>query len=445
MFFLKPITQAALLMLASAAYSQVATPPIQQPPLLGVVAPTSAVELVPAVVGYKQFLQLVQKNNLVLAAQKSQIDIADAQIALAALFPDPTITTGVSAYEMSKDKLPTISTLALNFTLEGGRKRQVRTEAAQADKARAEADFVRQMMSTQLDATQAYIDHLRAKASLRSWQAALGTLERLEQHSQKRTEKPDGVLQAQLLAEKLRAQAEQDAASADVYISSRAMLGFAQASATDLKRFFEGKGDLEMPVLEGYQNRQRDGLREDVIAAQKTLDAASKREELSRENRSLDMNFNIGVNHARAGEYLSTPFPQSNSLIAQLTVPIPFSLRQDGDLRAASAVTAQATKQYQDVLQRAGLEAEQAQARYAAAWSQLQKYSASAEATARSLRSYVEQYLVNKAELGDVIVLLKLNNESNSLRIEAQANHARSMAALLAQARELSLMPFENR
>ena len=443
MHALKYIAHAVLLTIVKSATAQGATAPADQPPLVTKVALEAAAPEAPASVDFKQYLQLVQKNNLALAAQKSQIDIADAQIALAALFPDPTFTTGLSAYEMSKDKLPTISTFAVNFTIEGGRKRELRTDAARADKARVEADFVRQMVVVQLDATNAYIDHLRARVMQKLWKTSLNLIEQLDQHSQKRRDKPDVVSQVQLHAEKLRAQAELDAATADIYIASRAMLAFAQSGTADLKRPFDGSGSLELAVLDGYQTKVRDGAREDVVAAQKALEAASRREDLSRENRSLDMNFNVGVNHARSGEYLSTPFPQSNSLIALLTVPIPFSLRQDGDLRAASAATTQAMKQYQDLLQRSGLEAEQARARYTAAVSQMQKYRSSSEMTSTALRSHADLYFANKSELSDVIVLIKLNNESNTLRVEAQASHARSMAVLLSQARELPAMRFD--
>ena len=400
---------------------------------------------VPLSVNFAQYLQLVRANNFSLAAQKAQIDIADAQIALAALFPDPTLTTGLAAYEMSKDKLPTISNLGVNFTIEGGRKRAVRTEAAEADKARAQADFVRLIASVQLDAASAYIDQLRARSLQRSWRESLRTLEQLEQYSQKRRDKPDVVSQVQLKAEKLRSQAELDAATADVYISSRTMLGFVQSGTTDLKRPFEGSGSLDIPVLESYQTSIQEGFREDVIASEKALEAARKREELSRENRSMDVNFTVGVNHSRAGDYLGTSLPQSNGLTALLTIPIPFSLRQDGDLRAASAATTQAMKQYQDVLQRSGLEDEQARARYGAAISQMQKYGASAELTADALASQARLYFSDKAELSDVIILLKLGNESNNLRVEAQASHARALAVLLAQARTLSTLPFEGR
>ena len=400
---------------------------------------------VPTTVNFSQYLQLVRANNLSLAAQKTQIDIADAQIALAALFPDPTLTTGLAAYEMSKDKLPTISNVGVNFTIEGGRKRAVRTEAAEADKARAQADFVRQIAAVQLDATSAYIDQLRARSLQRTWKQSILTLELLEHYSQKRRDKPDMVSQVQLKSEKLRSQAELDAATADVYISSRTMLGFVQSEMSDLKRPFEGTGSLEIPVLEGYQTSAQEDLREDVIASQKALDVARKREELSRENRSMDMNFTVGVNHSRAGDYLGTSLPQSNGLTALLTIPIPFSLRQDGDLRAASAATTQALKQYQDVLQRSGLEDEQARTRYGAAISQMQKYSASAELTADALATHSKLYFADKAELSDVIVLFKLSNESNNLRVEAQASHARAMAVLLSQSKALPNMSFERK
>lgn len=435
---------AVLLAFVEATAAQSGVAPKDDPPATAKFALKVAAPGVPQSVDFIQYLQLVRRTNLALAAQRSQVDIADAQIALAALFPDPTMTTGLAAYEMSKDKLPTISTFGVNFTLEGGRKREVRTEAARADKSRAEADFVRQIVAVQLEATNAYVDHLRARALQQSWKTTLALLERLEQYSPKRRVKLDAVSQIQLRAESLRAQAELDAATADIYISSRAMLTFVQSGSDDLRRPFEGKGSLEIAPREGYREKGQELVREDVLAAQKALEAASKREDLSRENRSLDLSFNVGVNHARAGEYLSTPFPQSNSLVALVTIPIPFSLRQDGDLRAASAATTQALRQYQDIVQRSGLESEQAVARYASALSQMRKYRSSSEMTAKSLTTHAEFYFANKAELADVIVLIKLTNESNVFRIEAEASHARSMAVLLTQTRELSAMNFDH-
>ena len=442
-FKLKCLSYAALITLTGVAAAQNAqTSPDPSTSVETPMAGSVAADL-PLRINFSQYLQLVRANNLTIAAQKAQIDIADALIALAALFPDPSITTGLASYEMTKNKLPTISNLGVNFTIEGGRKRAARTEAAQADKARVQADLVRLEATVQLEATNAYIDQLRARSLQQSWRAAQLILEKLEQHSQKQPEKPDILSLVQLRTETLRAQAELDAATAEVYISSRTMMGFVQSETTDLKRLFEGRGSLEMPAIEGPQTKAQEGFREDVLASEKAVNAARKREELSIENRSMDMNFTVGVNHARAGDYLGTSLPQSNGLTALLTLPIPFSLRQDGDLRAASAATTQALKQYQDVLHRSSLEGEQARARYGVALSQMQKYSASAEFTANALASQATLYFAKKAELNDVIVLFKLSNESNSLRVEAQANHARTMAILLSQARDLPAMPFE--
>jgi cobalt-zinc-cadmium efflux system outer membrane protein len=441
---MKCVSWAVLLLIAGNARAQVAYPPVVQStgslmPASGVIAsPTD----VPKSVDFTQYLQLVRSNNLGIAAQKAQIDIADAQIALAALFPDPTFITGLAAYEMSKDKLPTIATFGLNFTIEGGKKRQVRTEAAQADKVRTQAEFERQIMAVQLDATNAFIDYLRARELQTYRQSGTVLLQRLLNRSQIVRKKTDAVAEVQLQTEVLRGQAELDAANADVYIFSRAMLGFVQPGAENADRTLESKGSLSLSPLSISDTTVSQVVREDVVVAQRALDVARKREELSRENRAMDLTFNVGVNHARPGEYLGTALPQSNSLMATVAIPIPFSLRQDGDLRAASAATTQALKQYQDINLRSALEAEQARARYRAAVSQMQKYQASVDLTNNALNSHLDLYLNNKSDLGDVVLLYKLVNESQTSSIEARANHARSMATMLNQVRELHTMKF---
>ena len=440
----KSVSLAVLLLIAQHARAQVPYPPVVQStvasmPASGVSASPSDV---PRSVDFTQYLQLVRSNNLGIAAQKAQIDIADAQIALAALFPDPMFTTGLAAYELTKDKLPTVATFGLNFTIEGGKKRQVRTEAAQADKARAQAEFERQIMIVQLDATNAFIDYLRAKELQTYRQSGAALLQRLLNRAQTVRKKTDAVAEVQLQTEVLRGQAELEAANADVYIFSRAMLAFVQPGIESIDRTLESKGSLSLAILAINETKVAQVVREDVVVAQRALDAARKREELSRENRSLDLIFNVGVNHARPGDYLGTTLPQSNSLIATVGIPIPFSLRQDGDLRAASAATTQALKQYQDINLRSALEAEQARARYRAAISQMQKYQASVDLTNNALNSQVDMYLNNKSDLGDVVLLYKLVNESQTSSIEARANHARSMATMLNQVRELHTMKF---
>ena len=443
---MKCVGLAVWLLMAETTAAQVAYPPVLQSTSSSKPAPAVSASStdVPRSVDFTQYLQLVRSNNLGIAAQKAQIDIADAQIALAALFPDPLFVTGLAAYEMSKDKLPTIATFGLNFTIEGGKKRQVRTEAAQADKARAQADFERQIMSVQLEATKAFIDYLRANELQAYRESSAALLQRLLNRAQAASKKTDAltIAEVQLQAEVLRGQAELAAANADLSIFSRAMLGFVQPKVESRNRTLEGKGSLSLGTMAINETKVSQVVREDVVLAQKVLDAARKREELSLENRSLDLNFNVGVNHARPGDYLSTALPQSNSLMATVAIPIPFSLRQDGDLRAASAATTQALLQFQDIKLRSVLEAEQALARYRAAVSQMQKYQASVDLINNALNSHVDLYLNNKADLGDVVLLYKMTNEAQTFSIDARANHAHSMANLLNQVRELHTMKF---
>ena len=446
MSHLKAVPFAMLVMIAGTSIAQIAPPPPPpQPAVLATHARPASHSLLadaPQHFEFGQYLQLVRTNNLSIAAQKAQVDISDAQIALAALFPDPVFTTGLGAYEMSRDKLPTFSTFGVNFTIEGGKKRQARTEAARADKARAQAEFERQIMAVQLDAANAYIDYLKAKELQAYRQTAAALLTRIAQRTHGLSRRSDVVSEVQLQTEVLRGQAELDAAEADVYIFSRAMLGFVQPTAEAITRRIDSKGSLSLTFLTESESLRPLLSREDVVLAEKALDSARKREELSRENRSMDLNFNIGVNHGRQGDYLGTYLPQSNSLMATVAIPIPFSLRQDGDLRAASAATTQAMAQYQDVSLRAALDAEQARARYGAAVSQMKKYQASAELSTKALNTHVELYLNNKSDLGDVILLYKLANESQALSMDSRANHAHSMATLLNQANQLQTMKF---
>src|SRR5262249_25605581 len=125
------------------------------------------------------FLAQVGKANLELMAQRANVSIAEAQIAVARVFPDPTLTGGVSQVDVSGQGAPLVSPLGVTQTVELGGKRGGRIAAAQADERVAQADLEDFFRKLRASAATAYVDSLYARLALERKQRTLASLERL--------------------------------------------------------------------------------------------------------------------------------------------------------------------------------------------------------------------------------------------------------------------------
>ena len=85
----------------------------------------------------RQFLAQVGRGNLELAAQRSSVSIAEAQIAVARIFPDPSSPPGVPRSTSRGKGSPTATTSGLGYTIELGGKRGARVAAAESEHAAA--------------------------------------------------------------------------------------------------------------------------------------------------------------------------------------------------------------------------------------------------------------------------------------------------------------------
>src|SRR5580692_7342845 len=74
------------------------------------------------------FLAEVGRSNLELAAQRASVSAAEAQIEVARIFPDPTLTAGLASVDVSRQGSPTATTLGLGYTIELGGKRGARID-----------------------------------------------------------------------------------------------------------------------------------------------------------------------------------------------------------------------------------------------------------------------------------------------------------------------------
>jgi len=127
----------------------------------------------------RDFLAEVERSNLDLAASRFNLPVAEAQVALARLFPDPQLTAGIDALDLTDRKAPTATVYGLSQTIELGGKRGARIAEAKAGKTLAEAQLDDFFQSLRASAANAFIDAMAARRVLTLKRRTLEGVEKL--------------------------------------------------------------------------------------------------------------------------------------------------------------------------------------------------------------------------------------------------------------------------
>ncbi|HMK73972.1 MAG TPA: TolC family protein, partial [Myxococcaceae bacterium] len=88
-----------------------------------------------------EYLSQVGSANLELAAQRLNVPIAEAQIEVAKIFPEPVLSGGVASIDVSGNGSPTSYNVGLSETFEIGGKRGARIEVASFQTSQAKSDL----------------------------------------------------------------------------------------------------------------------------------------------------------------------------------------------------------------------------------------------------------------------------------------------------------------
>ena len=394
-------------------------------------------------IGFKEYIQAVIEGNVGLASQKFSVDVADAAIAVAGLAPDPTFMVGYSSYELSRINLPRSTIAALNYTFENPDKRRARVLAAEADKSLAEAQLNEYMKTLRLDAANAFIESLRAREILARRKYALGLFENIEQQSAKPS-KDAAPLQAlersqlRLELSRLRGdffQAESDAAIADRNLS-----------------FYLGESKLNRPAIYASANLEISEIqfveadlqesalskRPDLASAGKALQSARAKSKLAQENRKLDLGFTVGVTHTQplwaipdaGGTYSPGSYPMSNGMIATVTIPMPFSLLQDGDLRGPAATATQAEMRLREMQGKARIESQQALIKYRLSHKQVAAYRAGTADADILMQDTLKKFAGKETGFPDIVYYVRTANEVYFAYLEALAASAKALISV---------------
>lgn len=318
--------------------------------------PTESTAYTGSSILFKHYLDAVELHNADLAAQRENVVSAEAGISIAGVRPDPELTFGIDSYELYKPQKPnasTATTVGIAFTIETAGKRGKRINAAKSNVKLAAANVEGYKHELYLQATSAFTEACRSQKALLRQESTLKALADVVKINTTRRKAGDvsGLELSQSRVEHDSFAAEVIAARAD---AEAALLQLSVPLGKHLAAQF-GNAPLNcdfnsfVPPDEPSQLiRTALTARDEMLIAQATLEHARDNSILERANRYVDPVINLGITNTPPvhpvfndeGEVSNEPASRSRTLGLTMTIPIPFSRMQRGELvQAESAVT----------------------------------------------------------------------------------------------------------
>jgi cobalt-zinc-cadmium efflux system outer membrane protein len=385
---------------------------------------------------FAEFLSEVVRANLDYAAQRYNLSIAQAAVAAAKEFKNPSLQMAGErdVSHSGSERMPSTYGATLTQTIELGGKRKYRILGARQNYAAAAATLESFFRNLKLDAATAFADAL---ALFRTAQQKRQTAEYLRSLLMAQSERLRAgdvgevdVLQTQIEAQQvqnelLSAQAEAQNAS----IGLSAFLGRDRGQTLLLP-----KGNLEIPsrdyelqklIVEALQNRS------DLIALRHTRDAAQSKIREETANRVPDVDIGPAWTHNTESENSIAPSPTWDSLGLSVTLPLPLWNRNKAAIATARFTAEQAQKQLEAAELKAEVQIRQNYTSYKSALERLRRYQGSILRDADTvLEAKRFSYQRGQTTLLELLDAQRTNNEVRQNYIEALADLAKALIEL---------------
>ena len=382
----------------------------------------------------RDFLAEVERSNLDLAASRFNVPVAEAQVALARLFPDPQLTAGIDALDLTDRKAPTATVYGLSQTIELGGKRGARIAEAKAGKTLAEAQLDDFFQSLRASAANAFIDALAARRVLALKRRTLEGVEKLVTATEHRLRVGDvgasALWQVNVEAERFRSEvlkAEGEVRAADLALGLFVGPGYAGAPAR-----LQPDGELlivprtfDPEVLVGQAVERRS----DVVVSLRSAEVARAHVGLAESNRWIDPTLAASITRSSFDAGLAAP--ASRTLGMTIGLPVPFSRLTHGELDAARASRDQAETLLRSARLRVEVELRQALARYDASARALAIYTGEIVTNAdRALEATRYSYERGASRLIELLDAQRTLDEVHVSYVSALADHARALVTV---------------
>jgi cobalt-zinc-cadmium efflux system outer membrane protein len=327
---------------------------------------------------YADYLGLVGKNNLGYAAEKFNLNISDANIEAAKIFPDPSLNFGWFNNGQRRLAMGYGFNSNLNWTLELGGKRKARV-----DLARSEAELTRYLLQNyfrnlRADATLTFLNALQNKklldVQLNSYQSMLQLAKsdsiRFKLGSIKEVDAKQSKLEAGTMLNNVfqtEAQWKTSLVNLSLFLSNsrKDTLFYPEGDFLKFARDF----DLKELITTAQNNRA------DLLAVLQNKKVSQNMLKLAKANRVMNLGIGAGILYATYDRNIIAPTPSFTQLNGGISIPLKFSNNYAGELKAAYYNALQTDVQYSLIELQVQVEITQAYYNYLAAQKQVQQFN----------------------------------------------------------------------
>lgn len=377
------------------------------------------------------YLSLVGQQNPGYATQQYNVNIAEAGIEIAKIFPDPQLAIGGYDNQQSSKHLGQGYNATIGTTIELGGKRKARINLAQSEFQLSKALLLDYFRNLRADAALAYFTALQQFNLLQVLQNSYVTMKQLAEADSIRF-KLGSITEIDARQSKLEAgnllnslyQTEADWKTALVQLSNNTgkiqtdTLFIPTGNFDNLERNFE----LSTLIINAQNNRA------DIIAAGNSKAVADKNLQLVKANRKMDLGVFAGVQYCGESTNDIAPTPAYRTINAGISIPLKFSNKYKGDLKAAQYSIQQSATQYKQVRLQIQTEVTQAYFNYKAAQKQVAQFKTGLLSEAQKvLTGKIYSYKRGETSLLEVLNAQRTYNDLQQNYYQALFNYAATL------------------
>lgn len=387
-------------------------------------------------ISFSQFLTEVAAANLDYAAQKYNVPIAQAAVAAAKEFQNPTLALsgGRDVTHSGADRLSDTTGLSLTQTIETGGKRKYRILEARQLHAAASATLEDFLRNLKLDAAAAFADALALSRNAEQKKQSASFLQDLLERQRERFKSGD-ISDADLLqtsVEERRFHNELLATDAEASKAALALNSFLGKDKAQTLFIPEGNLELsERPFEASTLLSDALNKRPDLVALRRARDAAQSRTHEEKAKRIPNVDVGVGWNHSSSSQNSIAPAPAFNAVAVSLALPLPLWNRNKAAITTAQLTAEQAQKQVEAAELRAEVEIRQTLTMYQTAVERAQNYRSGILQNAESVLSAKRfAYQRGQSTLLDLLEAQRTANEVRTSYNEALADQAKALVEL---------------
>ena len=329
-------------------------------------------------IDYNTYLNLIIDNNLSFAAEKFNVDIAEANVKSAHSFPDPELSFEGTDNGERRMKMGYEFAASLDWTLELGGKRKARIELAKSESEVSKSlleDFFRNLRA---EATLKYLIALRNERLYNSQLEAYNNMQEIARADSLRyqfgeisevTARQSKLEARTIFNSVLEAESEYQNSMLDLMLLVNKQPGDTILKPTgDFDRF--NRDFLLQDLIITAQNN-----RSDFLAALQNKSVAKRLIDLERANRKIDLGLSVGVEYASYVRNVVAPTPSHTPVSVGISIPLKFSNKHNSELRIAKFNQQQIEYEYVQIENQIEIEVIQAFRQYNSMRRQLKAFN----------------------------------------------------------------------